>query len=126
MFPSLFWRRITDEWLVSKAARVLFGFAAFVSLLLTFAGVFDMPQGELTFFVRLFFGILGVLGTLGAFFLWGGMWRYWMNIDSSSGWLRRVWFAVLLFGVWYGAILYFLVVYLPATVSGSFGRRSVE
>jgi hypothetical protein len=60
-------------------------------------------------------GIGGVLGAVGVFFLWGGMWRYWIGCDSSFVFARRVWFLALSVGLWYGAILYYVLVYLPQT-----------
>jgi hypothetical protein len=44
------------------------------------------------------------------------MWHYWGECDSSSPAARRAWFFVLIFGLWYGAVLYYLFVYLPSTL----------
>jgi uncharacterized BrkB/YihY/UPF0761 family membrane protein len=55
----------------------------------------------------------GAAIAVSAFFLWGGMWKYWIVCDSSSQLSRRVWFVVLIIGLWYGAVLYYLFVYLP-------------
>ena len=57
-------------------------------------------------------GAGGVLFAFSAFFVWGGMWRYWSINGTNSAAARRVWFCLLLFGVWYGAILYYSLVYL--------------
>jgi len=59
-------------------------------------------------------GVLGVAGAIGTFFIWGGMWAYWTRCDSSRRTVKRIWFMVLLLGFWYGAVLYYLFKYLPA------------
>jgi hypothetical protein len=70
----------------------------------------------MTFLQRLPWGILGVVGPIGLFFLWLGMWRYWVRLDSSRVWVKRIWFPVLLFGFWWGSVLYFFSIYLPQTL----------
>jgi hypothetical protein len=118
---SVIWKRISDEWLVSKAASGLFAVSSFV-----IAGVtwllfgYNLPQNPpLT--VEVLCGILGVSGPIAMFFLWGGMWRYWMRGEPSNRFLRRLWFVALVLGIWYGAILYYLLVYLPGA-----GTRAIE
>lgn len=127
MIPfSFFWKRVTDEWLVSKSACTLFGLAAVIILAITAIAFAGLPEGEVTPAGNLGFGILGVLGAVGIFFLWGGMWKFWSHLDSSARWVRRVAFAILVVGVWYGAILYFLLVYLPSVCKDGFGRGRVR
>ena len=46
------------------------------------------------------------------------MWRYWMTGKPSNRIARRIWFAILVCGVWYGAILYYFLAYLPGTGKG--------
>jgi hypothetical protein len=36
------------------------------------------------------------------------MGRYW-----SQPWVKKVWLAVLVFGIWYGACAYYFFAYLP-------------
>jgi hypothetical protein len=43
-----------------------------------------------------------------------GMWLFWVKCDKSSKRSRGVWFFVLLLGMTFGAIPYYLFVYLPA------------
>jgi hypothetical protein len=62
---------------------------------------------------RVFGGIAGVLGSLSVFLLWSGMWRYWTRIDESRKAGRRFWFCILLVGIWFGAALYYALVYVP-------------
>lgn len=64
---------------------------------------------------RVIWGTGGVLFALSMFFLWSGMWRFWTKFDESSRWIRRVSFILLVVGIWYGAVVYYLLVYLPAT-----------
>jgi hypothetical protein len=41
------------------------------------------------------------------------MWKFWIARNEGSRLHKRVWFVLLLFGVWYGALAYYLAVYLP-------------
>jgi hypothetical protein len=112
LLPSI-WNRLGNEWLVTKTACALFGASAVLVVVLT-AGL-SLLQGDMPGLLpNIFWGTIGVLGTAGAFFLWTGMWRYWMRIDSSRRAMRRIWFVLLVVGIWFGAILYYLLVYLPA------------
>lgn len=70
----------------------------------------------MSFWTRLPWGILGVLGPIGLLFLWFGMWRYWVRVDDSNLWAKRAWFVVLLVGFWYGSVLYYLFAYLPQVI----------
>jgi hypothetical protein len=63
---------------------------------------------------NLFWGTAGVFTAVSVFYLWGGMWKYWIRLDLSSRAARRTWFLVLLIGVWYGGVLYYSFVYIPA------------
>jgi hypothetical protein len=112
---QVFFENVTDEWLVSRKASRLFGAAAMAIALLTplFLGWVTSEGPGL---VRsIYWGILGIAGGLGVFFLWEGMWRYWIRCDPSPRWARRIWFLVLIVGVWWGAVLYYLLVYLRKT-----------
>lgn len=113
MYPGSFiWRRIGDTWLVSKSAAAAFAVSAVVILGMTVAIVTTEPQ-SVGLVVQFFLGIGGVLAAISVFFLWGGMWHYWGKCDPSSLAARRAWFFALVFGLWYGAVLYYLIVYLP-------------
>ena len=115
MYPfSFFWRRISDEWLVSRIASILFATSAVLVLAITpfVFGYVDFPDQSV--FVSVSAGALGVFGGLSIFYLWGGMWRFWIDCDQSRRIFRKVSFLLLLFGLCYGAIVYYLLVYLPA------------
>jgi len=64
-------------------------------------------------FVRYTSGIIGAVGAIGGALLYVAMWFYWARIDESSGWKKRIWFLVLLLGLWYGSCLYYFAVYRP-------------
>jgi hypothetical protein len=121
MFPGSFiWRHISDEWLLSKTASRLFAVSSILVVTITF---FLLVVGNLQDFdpvSRLLLDCWGALGAASIFFLWGGMWKYWINRDPSERIVRRIWFVVLLFGVWYGAVLYYLFVFLPKTKRDGF------
>ena len=116
-FSSL-WDRLGDRWLASRAALALFAFSSIMVTFMTVAFLLDLirDSGPL---IETLWGIAGVLAGLSVFFIWSGMWRFWTKLDRSSAFARRCWFAVMLVGFWYGAILYFLFVYIPF-----FGRTS--
>jgi hypothetical protein len=123
-----FGTNISDEWLASgDASRLLAGASAFTLAATAgwLAGVQVQDTGVLS---RVLWGIFGVLLPISVFFLWGGMWSYWMRCDPSSRLARRIWFAILLIGFWYGSILYYAFVYLrtrrravPNTIRGEEG-----
>ena len=113
MYPGSFiWRRIGDKWLVSRSASAAFALAAVIILGMTVAIITTEPH-RVGSVVQSFLGIGGMLAAVSVFFLWGGMWHYWERFDSSSLGARRAWFFALVFGLWYGAILYYLFAYLP-------------
>jgi signal transduction histidine kinase len=91
----------------------------FLSALLVIAMTFifsGVDTNKMTFWQRLPWGILGILIPFGMLFLWLGMWRYWVRIDRSSRWLKRIWFVVLLIGFWWGSVLYYFLAYLPQMI----------
>ena len=110
MFPRL-WNLIGDQWLISKAAVRIFAIAASLAVVVPALVYLDMVRdtGALS---QVFWATAGVLTALSIFFLWSGMWRFWNKFDQSSRVARRIWFLVVLFGFWYGTVLYFIFVYL--------------
>jgi hypothetical protein len=97
------WQRIGDKWLVGKVAASLFAASALTSVSLSVLviklGVF--PPLSVLFLVP------------SGLFLISGMERYWTKCDDGSRLARKMWFFVLTFGVWFGASLYCVFVYLP-------------
>ncbi len=114
MYPGSFiWRRIDDEWLVSRSASAFFALSALIIVGMTVVVFANIESRTLGSVGNTLLGIGGVFAAVSVFFLWGGMWRYWIRCDSSSLAARRVWFLALAVGLWYGAILYYALVYLP-------------
>jgi hypothetical protein len=111
MFLQRSWSWVSDEWLVSKTASRLFGAAAILILATTPLqfGLEKSPSSPWTTWVL---AIFGATGALSIFFLWSGMWRHWTQCNTSRRAVKRGWFFVLLFGLWWGAVVYYLVAYL--------------
>jgi hypothetical protein len=102
-----------DDWFVSPLVARLLGLSAIsvIAILPGLQGFVDLTK--MSFWPRLPWGILGVLSPVGSFFLWISMWRYWLRLDDSSVWMKRASFVALLIALWYGAVVYYLCVYLP-------------
>lgn len=105
-----FW--FTDEWLSGRLAKRLFHLAAIIVLL--WVAVFLLLRyGVRSRELDAFFSFLDVATVLAGLFLWFGMLRYWVRLDHSKLWIKRVSFLALLGGFWWGASLYCLVCYGP-------------
>ena len=111
-----------DEWLATHQAGRLFLVSTFLVLALTPVFLGRIDTSTMSFWTRLPWGILGILGPIALFFLWLGMWRYWVRLDNSKVWAKRAWFVILLFGFWWGSCVYCYFVYLPQV----FRRAGVE
>jgi uncharacterized membrane-anchored protein len=114
MLLQSFWERVGDDWITSKPARLLFGVATSLIAMITFVPFVRVSRNPPPL-GNILLGLIGVLAGLSVFFLWSGMWRYWIRRDASSRSARRIWFIILLVGIWYGAVVYYLFVYLPTT-----------
>jgi hypothetical protein len=110
---DFFWDRLGDEWLASGVAAALFAASAVISfgvavalpLFVLYRGVGSSSSPLLVVAV--------VTVLLSLIFLVTGMGRYWARCDRGSKTARRIWFFVLTFGVFIGAALYCMIVYLP-------------
>jgi len=104
---------LRDDRIGSRPTAKIFGIAAIfvIAVLPVYLGLVDLTKMSL--WQRFPWAILTILGPIGGFFIWLGLWRYWLRVDDSSRWMKRASFFVLLVGLWYGAIVYFLWVYLP-------------
>ena len=122
-----FW--FTDNWIVGRLAARLFSFSAALILVWTvaFAAVsrYGIKAAQAIPIWHAMWTCLDVGVALPIFFLWFGMWRYWLRLDRSKPWVRRLSFVALLFGVWWGASLYCLAVYLPRTLEQT-GQRGKQ
>jgi hypothetical protein len=109
----MFWHWFKDDWLITRQAAKLFVIAAFLVLAVTPALLGRIDIKTMASSMRLAWNIVGALGSFALFFLWFGMWRFWVRVDNSRHWVKRVWFFVLLVGVWWGSCLYCFFIYLP-------------
>ena len=120
-----FWNRMSAEWLSSRGAAVLFSCSTLLVIaLIPVSPLGIVNVGQLSGLSRLAWDILAVVGTMGLFFLWFGMWKFWSHVDNSTRTAKRAWFVVLLLGFWYGSCLYCWFVYLPF-VARRVRRRNV-
>jgi len=112
---SFIWKWLGEEWFASKNASTLFAVCSVLTLVLTAVLYIGVPSpSALSTTSIVLFGIVGFLGPLAMFFLWGGMLRYWTRSEPSGRAATRFWFVLLIVGLCYGAILYYLFVYLPS------------
>ncbi len=117
LFGSIIGKWVSDDWLTKKPAQVLFGASAVVIIAVTAAAFeFDFfSQTEGMLLHKVFLGCVGVVTPVSVFFLWDGMKQFWLRCDQSSKAFRRFTFWLMLLGLWYGALIYYLIVYLPRT-----------
>lgn len=110
-----FWFK--GNWIVGRIAARLFSFSAILILVWTVAFAAASRYGlgaDQSFPIwHELWRYLDIGVVLPIFFLWFGMWSYWLHLDRSKPWIKRLSFAALLFGVWWGATVYCLAVYLP-------------
>ncbi len=117
--PFGFYNKFRDDWLVSRRAMALFLLAA-LFVVATIPILFGrIDTAKLPHWANLPLGLEGVMGPLSIFFLWFGMWRYWVRLDNSSKLAKRLSFMLLLFGMFYGSALYYFLVYLPQVTNCS-------
>ena len=118
----MIWNWYKDAWLLSRQAAYLFFGSTLLVLSLTplFLGWLD--PSRMSFWSRLPLGILWTAAPIALIFLYFGMWRYWVRLDNSSPGTKRIWFVILLVGLWWGSCIYCYFVYLPRTV----GREGAE
>lgn len=117
------WDWLGDDWLRSQQAAKIF----FVATILIPATTLQM-SGRVTplrlpVWARYPWVIICMAGTCGLFFLWFGMWRYWAKLDDSGKFTKRLWFVILLFGLWLGGCLYYYGAYLPQVIRGWKGKN---
>ncbi len=120
MFDSVDYDRLFFRW---KTAT-LFGVATALSLVAIVLRYTEINFSELSRPALVELSLLGAAVAAGGFSLLVGMWFFWVKCDASLRWQRRVWFVILLFGFFYGAVLYYLVVYLPEVKKALSSNRS--
>jgi uncharacterized BrkB/YihY/UPF0761 family membrane protein len=117
----MLWTPFINDWLKKRQAAYLFAISTLLVFALVPVFLGRVHTNSMSFWTRLPWGILGILGPIALFFLWIGMWLYWVRVDNSSPWKKRLSFVVLLAGFWWGSCIYYLAVYLPQAM-----RRSRE
>ena len=115
-------RVFRDDNLVSAGYALLFGFSCAFTIIFTFLMKYSVEPSAYSDWRKILFALSYTFAPFIVAFLYIGMWFYWSNVDSSPKGLKRLWFFVLLFGLWYGGILYFLGVYLPSFRRSSRGQ----
>jgi hypothetical protein len=100
-----------DRLLLSPNGSQIYLWASVLALLIT-PIVFGFVE-PFSFGAPIVWNLLGAFGALGAVAIFFGMWRFWVAHDASQKRTKRVWFFVLLFGLWLGASVYCWSVYLP-------------
>jgi hypothetical protein len=120
--PFGFYNWFKDDWLVSRRAVKLFFVAALFVLgtIPIFLGKID--PAKLAFWMRFPLGIEGIMGPISIFFVWIGMWRYWIRLDNSSKLAKQVSFFILLFGMFYGSVIYYFSVYRSQVMTASWAE----
>jgi uncharacterized BrkB/YihY/UPF0761 family membrane protein len=113
-----FWFK--DNWIVGRFAARLFSFSAVLIVVWTVAFAVVSRHGTSANQTRPIWHELWTCLDIGVvlpiFFLWFGMWRYWLRVDRSKPWIKRLSFVALLLGAWWGATVYCLAIYLPRTL----------
>jgi hypothetical protein len=123
--PFAFYNWFKDEWLVSRRAANFFFLASLFVL-----GTIPIFLGKVgtskpSFWINLAWGTEGVFGPLSIFFVWIGMWRYWIRLDNSSKSEKRISFYLLLFGMFYGSVIYYFFVYRSQVMDGSWAKPPI-
>ncbi len=115
--PFTFLDRFSDDGIVSQQAARLFLVSVPFTLALTPFLFGWLNISSATIWMQIAGGVVGVVGPIASFFLWFGMWRYWMRVDTSKPIKKLVWFVILLIGFEYGSVLYYFCVYRPQVIS---------
>lgn len=120
LFDPIWWLRkwMTDRWLCSREASIFFKACAIALVTVTayayLAAVGFSPKGlhgYVYWAAEISADVLIAAGAFGQIMLWLGMWRFWSLLDTSPPGRKKLWFVVLLFGLWYGGAAYYLAVY---------------
>jgi hypothetical protein len=126
--------QLKRQYCASRKVLALFK-AAFIltalGFLLEISVALFQPEGTYTFgsalMTQLLFWLLFVIVAIlvvAGFFLWVGMLYFLIKYDGRSAFRKTVWFLVCLFGVSFGAALYYWFVYRRfLEIAGLVGRR---
>lgn len=103
----------------NRVAPIFFGFSAALTILgiiLTYFWEIDLTRLSRVQLEALNWS--GAAAAFGIFSLWAGMWLFWVKCDPSSKRARRIWFFILLIGMFGGALAYYFIVYVPSVTTG--------
>lgn len=99
--------------ITSRPASIVFGIASMVAI--AFSAVWrnlnsiPVPTSEIS---NVLWAVCGSVGVLAIVVIWIGMWQFWKKCDRSSKSMKMFYFLLLTLGMWFGAIIYYLAVYL--------------
>jgi len=110
---KLFWGHISDEWMVSDQAAIVFGVAATLFSLVTayLFGIVKIPTSGVGYGIA---NVIAVLGVFSAPFLWSGMMKYLEMRERATGNRFKILRLAFIIGFWFTAIPYYLLAYLPS------------
>jgi hypothetical protein len=114
------WSRVSYKWLISAQAACLFGFASVMVCALTVFAVFYDDTKQIPHYgpiAQFFWALLGVTISISIFFLMSGMQQF-RNArelrDPVGAKKTKLGSMALWIGMFYAAVVYYLLVYLPA------------
>jgi hypothetical protein len=107
-----------SSWAISLALFTLFGISIWMILGEPDHNLLDAFPPV----ISTLFGIWGLYTGIGAMALWITMWVYWATVERRSAQTRAVWFVALLFGMYYGALIYALILWR----GGAIRRRRLD
>ena len=120
VYPGGFvWKWLPDRAVVSLTSAILFGLASSIIVVVTVITAEVNRRDDVFLHKDAILALAGALAALSVVFLWGGMWTYWVDWDTSPTATKRLWFVIMVCGVWYGAIAYFLAVYVRTRKSNA-------
>lgn len=117
-----------ERLLLNRIAVIVLGIAGVLSIGAILIGHSDLNSWGLSQLRWEALSYTAAASAFGAVSILAAMFLFWVKCDKSSKRSRTVWFFILLFGLIYGAIPYYFLVYLPAVRNAlrrSEGARNV-
>jgi hypothetical protein len=109
-----FW--FSDRWISGRTAARLFIFSASLIAAWTVtyfvAGRYSLWANPRSSGLQAVWTVLDVAQVPAGLFLWYGMLRFWVRLDDSRAWIKRLSLVAMIVGFWWGASVYCLVVYV--------------
>lgn len=107
-------------WIVVPAA-----ISVVLITLLSLLGIAFFGPGDESIFAQLPYpfsiplAIWGIYTGIGAIGLWFAMWVYWAKLDRSPLLIRLGWFCIMVFGLYYGALIYAIHIWRKGDIRAS-------